>query len=111
MLNALDAMPKGGTLSISCNSTTDRELVSVEFTDTGVGIPEHRISDIFNPFFTTKPDAKGTGLGLSVSLGIIRRHGGDMKVRSEVGKGTTFSVFLPVTKVPADIREDARDVE
>ena len=110
VLNALDAMPKGGTLSISCNSTTDRELVSVEFTDTGVGIPEHRISDIFNPFFTTKPDAKGTGLGLSVSLGIIRRHGGDMKVRSEVGKGTTFSVFLPVTKVPADIREDARDI-
>lgn len=111
VLNALDAMPKGGTLSISCNCTTDRELVSVEFTDTGVGIPEHRISDIFNPFFTTKPDAKGTGLGLSVSLGIIRRHGGDMKVRSEVGKGTTFSVLLPVTKVPADIREDDRDIE
>jgi signal transduction histidine kinase len=111
VLNALDAMPKGGTLGISCDITKDRELVSVEFTDTGVGIPEHRISDIFNPFFTTKPDAKGTGLGLSVSLGIIQQHGGDMKVRSLVGQGTTFSVFLPVAKVPADIREDARDVE
>jgi two-component system NtrC family sensor kinase len=111
VLNALDAMPEGGTLSISCSGTRDRELVAAEFTDTGVGIPEQKLSDIFNPFFTTKPDAKGTGLGLSVSLGIIRRHGGDMKVRSEVGKGTTFSVFLPVTKVPADVREDARDVE
>jgi signal transduction histidine kinase len=111
VLNALDAMPKGGTLSISCNNTRDRELVSVEFSDTGVGIPAHTISDIFNPFFTTKPDAKGTGLGLSVSLGIIRQHGGDMKVRSEVGQGTTFSVFLPVAKVPADIADDNREVE
>jgi signal transduction histidine kinase len=111
VLNTLDAMPKGGTLSISCNTTSDREQVSVEFTDTGVGIPEQRISDIFNPFFTTKPDAKGTGLGLSVSLGIIRQHGGDMKVRSTVGQGTTFSVFLPIAKVPADIPDDDRDIE
>jgi signal transduction histidine kinase len=106
VLNALDAMPEGGTLSISCNNTRDRELVSVEFTDTGVGIPEHRISDVFNPFFTTKPDAKGTGLGLSVSLGIIRQHGGNIEVKSEVGRGTTFSVLLPVAKVPAEIVDD-----
>jgi signal transduction histidine kinase len=106
VLNALDAMPKGGTLSISCNSTADRELVSVEFTDTGVGIPEQGISDVFNPFFTTKPDAKGTGLGLSVSLGIIQQHGGDIKVKSRVGEGTTFSVSLPVAKVPAEIADD-----
>jgi len=103
VLNALDAMPNGGELSIACNSTSDRELVSVEFTDTGIGIPEQRVSDVFNPFYTTKPDAKGTGLGLSVSLGIIRQHGGDIEVKSEVGKGTTFSVFLPVAKVPAEI--------
>ncbi len=106
VLNALDAMPKGGTLSISCSTTRDRELVSVEFADTGVGIPEHRISDVFNPFFTTKPDAKGTGLGLSVSLGIIRQHGGDIEVKSEVGKGTTFTVLLPVAKVPAEIADE-----
>jgi len=106
VLNALDAMPKGGSLSISCSSTKDRELVSVEFADTGVGIPEHRISDVFNPFFTTKPDAKGTGLGLSVSLGIIRQHGGDIEVKSEVGKGTTFSILLPVAKVPAEIADE-----
>ena len=103
VLNALDAMPAGGTLGISCNNTRDRELVSVEFADTGVGIPEQKISDVFNPFFTTKPDAKGTGLGLSVSLGIIRQHGGDIEVKSEVGKGTTFTVLLPVAKLPAEI--------
>jgi two-component system NtrC family sensor kinase len=106
VLNALDAMPEGGTLSISCSGTRDRELVAAEFTDTGVGIPEQKISDIFNPFFTTKPDAKGTGLGLSVSLGIIRQHGGDIEVKSEVGKGTTFTVLLPVAKVPAEIADE-----
>jgi signal transduction histidine kinase len=109
VLNALDAMPEGGTLGISCNNTPDRELVSVEFTDTGIGIPEQRISDVFNPFYTTKPDAKGTGLGLSVSLGIIRQHGGDIKVKSQVGKGTTFSVLLPVAKVPADMSDEDDD--
>ena len=111
VLNALDAMPTGGTLAISCDMTVDRELVCVEFADSGVGIPEQSIADIFNPFFTTKPDAKGTGLGLSVSLGIIRQHGGDIKVRSEVGKGTTFSVFLPVAKVPADVLVDEDEDE
>ncbi len=111
VLNALDAMPNGGTLSISCSNSRDGELVCVEFTDTGTGIPEHRVADVFSPFFTTKPGAKGTGLGLSVSLGIIRQHGGDIKVKSQVGKGTTFSIFLPVAKVPADISDDDRDVE
>jgi signal transduction histidine kinase len=101
VLNALDAMPEGGSLTISCSTTWDRELVSVDFTDTGIGIPEQKISDIFNPFFTTKPDAKGTGLGLSVSLGIIRQHGGDIKVKSQVGQGTTFSIVLPIAMVPA----------
>jgi signal transduction histidine kinase len=106
VLNALDAMPGGGMLSISCGTTRDREQVSVAFTDTGVGIPKHRISDVFDPFYTTKPDAKGTGLGLSVSLGIIRQHGGDMEVKSEVGEGTTFTVLLPIAKVPAEIADD-----
>jgi signal transduction histidine kinase len=106
VLNALDAMPEGGILSIGCSATGDRELVRVDFTDTGVGIPEQKISDIFNPFFTTKPDAKGTGLGLSVSLGIIRQHGGDIDVTSRVGQGTTFSISLPIAKVPAEIADD-----
>ena len=96
VLNALDAMPDGGTLTISCNNVSDKDFVSTEFTDTGTGIPEEKITDIFNPFFTTKPDAKGTGLGLSVSLGIVKQHGGNIKVKSQVGEGTTFTVLLPV---------------
>ena len=111
VLNALDAMPEGGMLTISCKNTSDRELVIVEFADTGIGIPEHKIADVFNPFYTTKPGATGTGLGLSVSLGIIRQHGGDIKVRSKVGEGTAFSVLLPVAKIPADMPDDLRYIE
>jgi two-component system NtrC family sensor kinase len=111
VLNALDAMPNGGTLTISCNNTKDREYVCVEVTDTGIGIPKHKISDIFSPFFTTKSGSKGTGLGLAVSRGIIGQHGGVIKVKSEEGKGTTFSVLLPVAKVPAAISDEDREVE
>jgi len=103
VLNALHAMPNGGTLDISVRNTKDRNSVLVEFTDTGVGIPEHQINNIFDPFFSTKPDAKGTGLGLSVSLGIIRQHGGDIKVKSQVNVGTTFTISLPTARVPAEI--------
>jgi signal transduction histidine kinase len=103
VLNALDAMPGGGTLSIAVNNTRDRDFVTVEFSDTGVGIPEQNLNSIFDPFFTSKQGAKGTGLGLSVSLGIIKQHGGDIKVKSQVGKGTTFTIILPVAKVPAEI--------
>jgi signal transduction histidine kinase len=67
-------------------------------TDTGTGIPEREIDKIFDPFFTTKDPGVGTGLGLSVSFGIIEQHGGRMTVESEMGKGTTFSVFLPIAK-------------
>jgi two-component system NtrC family sensor kinase len=111
VLNALDAMPDGGTLTISCETTRDREHVCVKFADSGVGIPEHMLPDVFNPFFTTKPGTKGTGLGLAVSLAIVRQHGGDMRVESEVGVGTTFSVLLPVVKVPADVIDENRDIE
>lgn len=103
VLNALDAMPDGGTLSISVTNTPDRDFVAVGFTDTGVGIPEQSLNNVFDPFFTTKKKAKGTGLGLSVSLGIIKKHGGDIQVRSKVNEGTTFTVLLPVAKIPANI--------
>jgi signal transduction histidine kinase len=101
VLNALDAMPGGGMFSISVAKSEDGNFVDLAFTDTGVGIPEKHLDSIFDPFFSTKKDAKGTGLGLSVSLGIVRQHGGDIRVASEVGKGTTFTVSLPVAKVPA----------
>jgi len=103
VLNALDAMPHGGTLRIQLSNTRDRESVAITFEDTGVGIPRQHLRDIFDPFFTTKKAAKGTGLGLSVSLGIVQRHGGDIRVDSEVGKGSVFTVLLPVAKIPADI--------
>lgn len=105
VLNALDAMPKGGTLTISVTQTPQRDFVSIEFIDTGTGISEQHLNNIFDPFFTTKPKAKGTGLGLSVSLGIIRQHGGDIRVKSKPNEGTTFMVLLPVSKIPAKMKE------
>ena len=81
----------------------ERDFIMVQIADTGAGIPEHVLPSIFDPFFTTKPTGKGTGLGLSVSLGIVRKHGGDIRVRSRTGEGTTFLVLLPMVKVPARI--------
>jgi signal transduction histidine kinase len=102
VLNAIDAMPGGGTLTIEIDRTPDRQGVALAFKDTGTGIPAQYLGSIFDPFFTTKPKAKGTGLGLSVSLGIVKQHGGDIRVTSREGEGTTFTVVLPATQVPAD---------
>ena len=93
-LNACEAMPEGGILSISTSEEDGKVLISIE--DTGCGIKEELLEMIFDPFFTTKPVGKGTGLGLSVSYGIVRKHGGTIEVESQEGKGTTFTVTLPV---------------
>jgi len=103
ILNALDAMPKGGELTISIYNTQDRENVAIAFTDTGLGIPQHKLRDIFDPFYTSKRSGKGTGLGLSVSLGIVEKHGGEIKVSSQVNQGSTFTVLLPAAKIPANM--------
>jgi signal transduction histidine kinase len=93
VINAFHAMPGGGKLFIR---TTHRgSEVSASFTDTGFGIPPEHLGNIFDPFFTTKREGKGTGLGLTVSYGIIRAHHGDIRVESEPGKGTCFTVILP----------------
>jgi two-component system NtrC family sensor kinase len=105
VLNALDAMPGGGELKVSITSTRGGDFVSFAISDNGTGIPDHLLGNIFDPFFTTKPGAKGTGLGLSVSLGIIHQHGGDIRVQSEPDVGTTFTVLLPIAKIPAAIPE------
>lgn len=105
VLNALDAMPEGGTLTIDICTSRGRDQIEIGVTDTGVGMSEQVLSNVFDPFFTTKPGTKGTGLGLSVSLGIIRQHGGDIQVESAPGVGTTFTVHLPVAMVPAEIPE------
>lgn len=94
LVNAQHAMQGGGTVIVRTWRSGD-DLVA-EFSDTGCGIPAEILRRIFEPFFTTKPVGKGTGLGLSVSYGIVKRHGGKLEVESIVGKGTTFTVHLPV---------------
>ena len=94
VINAIEAMPQGGELCIETKLSEDGDELSVAFTDTGRGLSEKEQENIFEPFFTTK--ATGTGLGLSVSYGIIERHGGRIKVQSELSKGATFTVHLPL---------------
>jgi len=94
VINAIEAMPQGGELCIETKLSEDGDGLSMAFTDTGVGLSEKEQENIFEPFFTTK--ATGTGLGLSVSYGIIERHGGRIEVQSELGKGATFTVYLPL---------------
>lgn len=94
--NAAEAMPNGGELLVSTHQSAEEGTVSIVFEDTGVGISRDDLPHIFDMFYSKKPMVKGVGLGLSVSYGIIRRHGGTMTVRSEEGKGTTFTVTLPI---------------
>lgn len=96
--NASDACEDGGIITIT-TEVIDRENVVVHVRDNGAGIDPAHISRIFEPFFTTKQQNKGTGLGLSVCYGIIKDHGGHIEVKSEQGKGTVFSVFLPLQGV------------
>jgi PAS domain S-box-containing protein len=102
IVNAVDAMPKGGDLAISCRSNESR--LQLQFSDNGMGMPEDVRQKIFEPFFSTK-GAHGTGLGLSVSHSIIERHEGTISVTSEQGKGTTFTIDLPA-KARSIVTED-----
>jgi len=94
VVNAIQAMPEEGELTIH-SSLGEDDYVKVSFQDTGCGIPPENLDKLFTPFFTTKQEVKGVGLGLAVSYGIIERHGGRIEVQSEVGKGSTFTVYLP----------------
>ena len=96
ILNAIDAMPKGGTLHIQAEQ--EGADVVVRIADTGTGIQPQHLLHIFDPFFTTKGIGKGTGLGLSIAYAIIKEHEGHISVKSEVGKGTCFTI-----RVPADL--------
>ncbi|AFY48846.1 PAS domain S-box [Nostoc sp. PCC 7524] len=118
-VNARDAMPNGGTLKIVAENLFIDEnyarmnleakqgpYIVITVSDTGVGIPEEHLDRIFEPFFTTKAVGQGTGLGLSTVIGIIQSHGGFVNVDSEVGRGTTFKVYLPAVGDTAEIEVD-----
>jgi two-component system NtrC family sensor kinase len=102
--NAIQAMSPGGTLSISTIFGNNSDNILIEIEDTGTGIPQEFISNIFDPFFSTKGTG-GTGLGLSISYGIIKNHKGEIKVKSEAGVGTTFTIELPIYTSKEDIDE------
>ena len=106
VINARDAMPRGGEIAIACNADEGvppirghagaaGDFVTVQITDTGTGMPPETVLRVFEPFFTTKAIDKGTGLGLSQVYGFAKQSGGEIDVRSEVGVGTTFTLYLP----------------
>jgi two-component system NtrC family sensor kinase len=97
IVNAADAMDGNGKLDLETRFDPVDNCIEVEFTDTGHGIPKENLEKIFDPFFTTKDTGHGVGLGLAISFGIIKEHKGTISVESEVGKGTTFIVRIPVT--------------
>jgi PAS domain S-box-containing protein len=116
-VNARDAMPRGGKLTIRADNTHLNDghscehfsvrpgaYVRIVVSDTGAGMPANVLDKIFDPFFTTKEAGKGTGLGLSTVVGIVKSHGGLVRVTSEVGAGTQFSVYLPVLQ-SAELRK------
>jgi PAS domain S-box-containing protein len=105
VINAVQAMPEGGELTVTSSYERQNETVSVHFQDTGLGIAPERMNDIFQPFFTTK--TKGTGLGLPIVRRILESHGGSIDVSSVHGEGTCFTVTLPLQATPAVLPERA----
>lgn len=103
--NSAEALPQGGRITITTFVKNDQAILEVS--DTGVGIPEDQLTKIFEPFWTTK-GLQGTGVGLAACHGIVRRHGGDMSVKSQVGKGTTFRVALPLEGTTDVIEGDGK---
>lgn len=99
IINACEAMEKGGTLTIETG--TEGNLIKISFKDTGAGMDEKQMKNLFNPYYTTKP--RGTGLGLAISNGIVEMHGGHIEVLSKVNEGSEFIVALPVNNEDGDI--------
>jgi len=98
-INACEAMVQGGTLTIESALVLDSQpdTIRIDFSDTGAGISNEIMEKQFEPFFTTKNDIYGAGMGLFVCRGIVEKYHGSIKVKSEVGRGATFSILLPTT--------------
>ena len=104
-INAADAMDGKGDLDIKARFDADRNQFVIRVSDTGPGIPEALLEKIFEIFFTTKPPGKGTGLGLTITKNIMKLHGGDVKIESPPGGGTTFILELPLGYVEQPVEE------
>jgi two-component system NtrC family sensor kinase len=108
--NSAEAMDGPGQITVE-TSRAGADSVEVRVTDTGCGIAAEHLGKLFTPFFTTKGPGKGTGLGLSIAYGIIKMHRGQIGVQSAVGRGTTFSVTLPIGTAPEATESDLRSRE
>jgi len=104
-MNAAEAMPRGGTLTVATRDMNDQGALCISVTDNGGGIPHEILPNIFEPFFTTKKDGHSIGLGLSVVYGIMQRHQGKIEVESEPGRGTTFTLTFPRQIKPEEDKE------
>ena len=109
IVNAGQAIEEKGDIWIK--TYTEEENLMIEIKDNGPGIPKENIEKLFDPFFTTKPVGEGTGLGLSISYGVIKKHGGKILVESEVGRGTTFTLQLPLDGVKEEATEQGSGSE
>jgi len=110
-VNAVEAIPEGGTITLAASMLAEDDALSICITDTGIGIAAETVSHIFEPFFTTKENGKGVGLGLSVVYGIVQRHGGRITVDSAMGKGTSFTIILPRVPKPEELNLERRGSE
>ena len=110
IINAAEAMDGNGKLTLATRHCPTPHCIELQFSDTGQGISEGNIEKIFDPFFTTKDVGHGTGLGLAISYGVVKAHKGIISVESEVGKGTTFFVKLPI-KSPDEVPENGRTIQ
>ena len=106
LINAVEAMPDGGILTFEFSEERDSQSVEFRITDTGIGIPEAQVDQIFEPFYSTKKSGKSLGLGLSVVYGIVHRHHGTISVESEEQQGTTFRIRLPREQTIAEEQEE-----
>jgi two-component system, NtrC family, sensor kinase len=98
LVNSTEAVHENGEITIS-TTNPDHESIRLDITDNGIGIPEDDLDQIFQPFFSTKHDTSGIGLGLAIVHGIVKSHGGRIDVKSEIGKGTTISITLPLVRI------------